>query len=146
MKTPPPLIAIVFLVFEWLLDRYVPIVSFQSESLRQFGMALAGVTIVLAFIAVIAFFAHRTTLNPHGKPSTMITGGIYRITRNPMYLSLTLLLIGGAVYLGSVTPFVLPIVFIALITNMFIIPEERMMTELFGEQYTQYAAKVRRWI
>ena len=78
--------------------------------------------------------------------SGIVTSGLYKISRNPMYVGLLTILIGYAVWLGSVTPFLLLPVFHFLITEMQIKPEERMLEQKFGEEYLDYKDRVRRWI
>ena len=98
--------------------------------------------------AVRAFLTARTTIDPvHiDQASALVTTGIYRVTRNPMYVALTALLCTWAAYLG--TPWVIagPILFAAFINRFQIIPEERMLRTLFGDAYAAYCQHVRRWL
>ena len=75
-----------------------------------------------------------------------MTDGVFRLSRNPMYLSLLLLLIGWAIWLGTISPWLVPPLFVIVITVGQIIPEERALVELFGERYLAYRASVARWM
>ncbi len=99
-------------------------------------------------LGVLAFRASRTTVNPlkPERASALVTGGIYRVTRNPMYLGMTLLLLAWAIQLSALLPFLGPVVFVAYITRFQIEPEERTLRRVFGDGYTAYARQVRRWL
>jgi len=81
-----------------------------------------------------------------GKSSALVTTGIYTLTRNPMYLGMVTLLTAWAVYLGALWPFVGPVLFILYINRFQIGPEEKIMHSKFGKEFTDYVARVRRWI
>ena len=81
-----------------------------------------------------------------GASSVVVTGGVYRLTRNPMYVGLVLLLWGWSVYLGSPWAWLGPLLFVGYVTRFQIVPEERALTRLFGADYVAYCAKVRRWL
>jgi protein-S-isoprenylcysteine O-methyltransferase Ste14 len=87
-----------------------------------------------------------TTLNPFGEPTALVTDGPYRFTRNPLYLSLALLLVGAATGLGSATPFLVVPGFVAAINVGFIRREEAALAAAFGEDFRRYCARVRRWL
>jgi protein-S-isoprenylcysteine O-methyltransferase Ste14 len=113
---------------------------------------IAGAAFLLAgvfgFPAFRAFARARTTINPvriEGA-STLVTTGIYGITRNPMYLSLTLLLVALAAALGSILGMPGPVIFALWINWLQIVPEERVLRAKFGAAYEAYTARVRRWI
>jgi protein-S-isoprenylcysteine O-methyltransferase Ste14 len=97
---------------------------------------------------LLAFRRARTTINPMkpGASSAMVSGGVYRITRNPMYVGLVLLLCGWSVYLGSPWAWLAPLAFAAYVTRFQIVPEERVLARLFGAEYAAYRARVRRWL
>ena len=108
------------------------------------------VTTGLAFdvLGIMAFRASRTTVNPlkPERASALVTGGVYRVTRNPMYVGMVFLLLAWAVYLSAVLPFAGIVVFILYITRFQIQPEERVLERLFGDEYATYATRVRRWL
>jgi protein-S-isoprenylcysteine O-methyltransferase Ste14 len=114
---------------------------------------LAAVALVLlgggiSLAGVISFRRAKTTVNPMkpGTTSSLVTTGIYRITRNPMYVGVLFVLVAWAVFLSSVWAFVGPLVFVLYINRFQIAPEERVLSAMFGTAYSNYLAKVRRWL
>ncbi len=107
---------------------------------------LAGLVIELS--AVLAFRRAKTTINPLRPHSTrnLVTSGVYRFTRNPMYLGLCLQLMALVVYLTAPVAVVGVVLFIVLTTWLQIVPEEQALRELFGEEYNDYCQRVRRWV
>jgi protein-S-isoprenylcysteine O-methyltransferase Ste14 len=108
-------------------------------------MAIAPAAPVAAFIQ---FARAHTTPNPH-KPdttTTLVTRGVYEWTRNPMYLGLSMLLLGWAVRLGTLTPFAGPLLFVPLMVHVQIRPEESALRAKFGEDYSRYCRRVNRWL
>ena len=107
-----------------------------------FAGALSGI------LGVLAFRAKRTTVDPTKpeKASSIVTGGIYRYTRNPMYLGMALALVGGVLRTGN--PFcILSVIFLVWYLTIFQIkPEEEALSKLFGTPYKDYQKRVRRWI
>ena len=117
--------------------------------MRQFlavTLAIAGVTFDL--LGLWAFRRARTTINPMkpGKASALVTGGVYQVTRNPMYVGLALLLAAWAVHLSRLWPLIGPALFVLYMNRFQIGPEERVMRGKFGDAYAAYAARVRRWL
>ena len=117
--------------------------------MRQFLAAvLAVVGVSFDLLGLLAFHRSRTTINPMNpsKSSALVTGGVYRVTRNPMYVGLALLLTAWAVHLSALWPFAGPVLFVIYMNRFQIGPEERVMRSKFGEEYAAYAARVRRWL
>lgn len=109
-------------------------------------LALVGVAIALS--GVISFRRAQTTVNPL-KPETstaLVTTGIYRITRNPMYLGMLAVLLAWAAYLSSAWALLGPVAFALYITRFQIIPEERALRSLFGTTFVAYTQRTRRWL
>lgn len=151
-KIPPPGIDLAVGVLMWGLARAVPAAQLWPQGAwplvlgAALGLALAGGLIALA--GVLEFRRARTTVNPlaPAKASALVTGGIYRITRNPMYLGMLGVLIGWAVYLGNAAAlFGLP-AFVWLLNTFQIKPEERALKAQFGSAFDRYAGRVRRWL
>ena len=115
-------------------------------SVLALPIVIAGV--VICGWGVISFRRAHTTLNPRtpGSASALVVRGVYRVSRNPMYLGFLLLLIGWAVFLHNLLVFVAPIVFIAYMNRFQIRPEEQALSALFGHEYRAYADNVRRWL
>ena len=90
--------------------------------------------------------ATATTRNPHGQPTAFVTDAPYTFTRNPMYLGLMAVLLGFALFFGSLAILIAPLIFYLAIDRMLIPEEEITMERLFGEQYLDYKRRVRRWL
>jgi protein-S-isoprenylcysteine O-methyltransferase Ste14 len=110
------------------------------------GLFIIGAGLLLAIRARALFLQNRTTLSPYESPAVLITTGPFRISRNPAYLAMALILFGSAVLMGSSVPFVFPVLFIVIIQVLFIPDEERRLVEIFGEGYREYQQRVRRWV
>jgi protein-S-isoprenylcysteine O-methyltransferase Ste14 len=100
----------------------------------------------LATWAMVTFRRHKTVVDPRGKVTTIVSAGPYRFTRNPMYLALMLIYTAGALAIGNVWVAVLIVPVFFALNNGVIAPEERYLRSAFGDQYTEYQRRVRRWI
>ncbi len=116
--------------FPWNLLGLVPLVG--------------GITLNL--VADAAFKKVRTTVKPFEKPSALITSGVFRISRHPMYLGMALILLGIAILMGSLFPLSVVAVFCILMELVFVRMEERMLEEQFGPAWIAYKQKIRKWI
>ena len=148
LKIPPPLVALAFGLAMFGVSRLAPELTFRRPAARPIAMALAVAGVMVALAGVFAFRRERTTVNPL-KPETttsVVSSGIYRFTRNPMYLGLSCALAGWAVYLSHAAAAVLLPVFVLYMNQFQIKPEERVLQAKFGPEFTQYMARVRRWI
>lgn len=112
------------------------------------ALLLIGTGLAIDLVSVAAFVKARTTVTPLApeKASSLVTGGLYRFTRNPMYLGMLLILTGIAVLLASPINIAILGVFIAYITTFQIKPEEALLEAKFGEAYRKYMQSVRRWL
>ena len=98
--------------------------------------------------AVASFIRLRTTVDPRypEKASKLVVVGIYRYSRNPMYLAIAIVLFGISIFLGALSSLLILFLFVAYINRFQIVPEEQILKEKFGRQYLEYADQVRRWI
>jgi protein-S-isoprenylcysteine O-methyltransferase Ste14 len=147
-KIPPPLVGVLVALAMCLASSVGPAWAFSPVA-RNVAVAIfvvAGLTFDV--LGLLAFRAARTTANPlkPERASALVTGGIYRLTRNPMYVGTCCILLAWAVYLSALLPFAGPAVFAMYMTRFQIQPEEQALSQLFGEQYAQYTARVRRWL
>jgi protein-S-isoprenylcysteine O-methyltransferase Ste14 len=124
----------------------LPLARWVDGSERWVGSVPIFFGAMIAGIADAQFKRRGTTVKPFQPSTAFVTGGTFRISRNPMYLALTLILIGIGVCLGSASPFVVVPLFVWLITVKFIRHEEASLGEQFGEAYTRYKQGVRRWL
>jgi protein-S-isoprenylcysteine O-methyltransferase Ste14 len=132
----------------WVLDRRLPLAHWLDPPWNRLALVPAALGVGIAAAALARFRQAQTTANPVdlSKSSRLVTDGIFRVSRNPMYLGLSLLLIGWALWLGSASPWFIPPLFVVLITRVQIIPEEQALGALFGEQYLAYRRRAARWI
>lgn len=148
LKVPPVALVVVYAAVMWAASTVFSAVSFPlpGASIVAFAFALIGGGIAVA--GVSAFRRHYTTVNPMKpeKTASIVTTGIYRFTRNPMYLGLAFVLVGWAMYLESVAALLLVPAFVAYMTRFQIKPEERALLAKFGPSFADYVATVRRWI
>ncbi len=132
----------------WYVSRYTIAIEVPAFVRLTLAIALAAIGAGFDVSGLVAFRRARTTVNPMkpGSASSLVHSGVYRVTRNPMYVGLVFLLLGWAAYLWS--PWVLfgPLAFAAYINRFQIAPEERALAALFGEEYRAYQARVRRWL
>jgi protein-S-isoprenylcysteine O-methyltransferase Ste14 len=148
LKVPPPAVALLIGAAMWGAARLLPAVSLPDPVRLVIAGVFAVFGITVALLGVFAFRRAKTTLNPvtPEAASSVVTGGIFGYTRNPMYVGLTLELIGWAVWLS--VPWVLlgPVGLMLFLTRFQIVPEERVMSLKFGRDYDQYRQRVRRWL
>ena len=148
LKVPPVAVVLVTAGFMWLVAWALPAMGFRfpARDLVAMSFALAGA--VTSALGVVSFRRARTTVNPM-KPelsSSLVVSGIYGLTRNPMYLGFLLVLLGWAVFLSSVLAFLFLPAFILYMNRFQIDPEERALAALFGQEFTAYKARARRWL
>ncbi|OQY55821.1 MAG: hypothetical protein DRR08_03915 [Candidatus Parabeggiatoa sp. nov. 2] len=142
----PPVYFLAFIVAMMALHFLWPIIKLLLFPWNILGLIPFVIGAVIILKANSAFKKHQTTTKPFEESSTLVTDGVFRITRNPMYLGLVLILFGIALFMGSLIPFVIIPLFIVLMYRMFIKVEEKMLKEKFGELYLKYKNEVRRWI
>jgi len=148
LKVPPVAVVLVTAAFMWLAAWAIPAFGFRSPARDLVAVSLALAGAVTSALGVISFRRARTTVNPM-KPessSSLVTSGIYRLTRNPMYLGFLLVLLGWAVFLSSILAFLFLPAFIVYMNHFQIEPEERALATLFGEAFAAYKARARRWL
>lgn len=146
MFIPPPIFLIFALALSYLVSTFVSGPKLVGLPYTVFGFIsiIGGVGL---FVWTIQLFkAQKTTLHPRGKPSSFISTGPYRLSRNPIYLGFLLIAIGTAFLFANLLAFVGPLIFFFFIST-FVIPfEEEMLTKLFGKDYQTYRTKTRRWV
>jgi protein-S-isoprenylcysteine O-methyltransferase Ste14 len=145
---PPPLIYVAGIVIGWLLHRWRPLPITAGPSAVRMMCAAAAFVAYLVFFggAFSAFRRARTTLIPNRPATAFVTNGPYRVTRNPMYVSLVALYVSVAIVLNSWWPIVLLPLVVLAIDRLVIANEERYLGSAFPEEYAAYKARVRRWL
>ena len=142
----PPVYFLLALIAMVALHYVVPIAQLISSPFRYTGIVLVVSAIALVLWAAVLFQRAGTAIKPFQKSSALITSGPYRMTRNPMYVGMVGALLGIAVLLGSVAPFLVVPVFTALIQSKFIRAEEAALERTFGSVFLDYKSRVRRWL
>ena len=142
----PPMWLALGIVVQFVCNEYFPGARFTSQ-----GGQIAGSLVLLAGLAMLVvagglFKQADTDLIPFKDVRALVTTGVYRYTRNPMYLGMALVLLGCAIVVGVATAFLIPVIFVVIIQYRFILPEEQMLRELFPEEFPAYCQQVRRWI
>ena len=145
LKIPPPVVVFVGGLLNWFATRWTDSLFSPPELVIGALIVVAG---VVGVAGVLGCLRCKTTVHPWSpdETSVLVTQGVFRLSRNPMYLALLLLLL--AFYLYQPTWFS-PLVFVVVtwyLTRFQILPEERILSEKFGDQYAQYASSVRRWL
>lgn len=146
-KVPPPVVATIVAVAMWSLSAYGPAINLSAKMTETLILLLVIVGVSFDVCGLLAFRQSKTTINPMNlnKTTALVTSGIYRLSRNPMYVGLVLFLTAWAIQLSMLWPFIGPIVFIIYINRFQIKPEERVMESKFDD-YSTYKNKVRRWL
>ncbi len=148
LKIPPVLVTIAFASMMWLLALATP----DVHALRGLASVFSAIAMLtgglFALSGVVAFRKARTTVNPTtpGASSSLVTAGVYRYTRNPMYLGFLLLLIGWGLFLANAFALTLTFAFVGYMNRFQIEPEEKALESLFGSDFATYRTQVRRWL
>jgi protein-S-isoprenylcysteine O-methyltransferase Ste14 len=142
----PPVYFLVALGLMALLDYVVPVLPLIVRPYRYAGAVFVALGLALAAWGALLFRRAGTGILPFSPATALVTRGPYRFTRNPMYLGMAAVLLGAALLMGSLTPFVVIPAFMALIADRFIVREEAMLETAFGAAYLDYKARVRRWL
>ena len=145
-KIPPPILALVMIVLIYLSSFFIESTTFNYQGSFSILALILGFECLLPSFKLFAKF--KTTITPL-KPSNstaLVTEGLYRYSRNPMYLGLLLITIASTIWFGTWLGIIINIVFIFLFNFLQIIPEEEALLEIFGEEYEEYKKNVRRWI
>ena len=142
----PPVVALMFIVIAYFFGRFTPLPFVAPLILQYVGLIMTFVGFLLGIGAFIEFRKARTTLDPHGSAKQLVTSGIYRFTRNPIYLGFLLMVIGLPLNSGLYWGIVVAPFYILLMNRLVIEREEAYLEKKFGKIYTSYKSQVRRWL
>ena len=156
LKIPPPVVALCLALLMWLVASaalpFTPAfeLPFSHRAGLRAGLA-AGCVVIgqgISMAGMVSFRRARTTLNPlnPGAASALVRSGIFRLTRNPMYLGLLLTLAGWSAWLWSPVSLLFLPVFVLYVNRFQIDPEERALARLFGAEFAAYRTRVRKWV
>ncbi|HNC24962.1 MAG TPA: isoprenylcysteine carboxylmethyltransferase family protein [Opitutaceae bacterium] len=148
LKVPPVALNLALMGLAAVADRVASAARIAVPHAGLYASALATAGLVIAILGVISFRRARTTVNPlqPENVSALVVTGIYRVTRNPMYLGLLWIQLGWSVWLGNPVTLVSPVLFVAYMNRFQIHPEERALSARFGPAFAAYQSRVRRWL
>lgn len=148
LKVPPAFVFLFHAFLVWMAARYLPIADIEIPGKRVIVQAFGAAGVAIAILAMGLFRKAGTTVDPliPDKASKIVDGGIYRYTRNPMYLGLVLILAAWIVWKGNLVGVIFLATCIWYLTTFQIKPEEQALTRKFGKEYLNYRNKVRRWL
>jgi protein-S-isoprenylcysteine O-methyltransferase Ste14 len=148
LKIPPDIVALLIAALMWLASAVTPDLSFPLlvRILVSGVLAVAGAGLIID--ARVMLGRARTTWQPGtpGRTAALVTGGVYRFSRNPMYLGMLLILVGWAAALMSPVALGISVLFVPYMDRFQIGPEERVLSALLGQSYRDYLSGVRRWL
>jgi protein-S-isoprenylcysteine O-methyltransferase Ste14 len=143
---PPPLVYATGLGLSWWLEKIVPLGFVPSHDVQQITWGLVWLGFALMLWAVVTIWRHNTTVNPYKGVSSLVTTGPFAFSRNPIYLADVLVYLAVMVLMGTIWPlFFAPLVWVVM-RYAVIAHEEAHLTAKFGDVYTVYCQRVRRWI
>ena len=142
----PPVWLLLGIISIFAFNEMYPMIRFTSLLFQILGGVIIVVGLLLLVTANGLFVRAGTDVIPFRNVSSLVTTGIYRFTRNPMYLGMAVVLLGCAITVGVVPALLVPVVFAVIVEARFIRPEEQMLLELFPEEYPAYCQRVRRWL
>lgn len=147
-QIPPVVVVLVTAASMWLSSRAVPAFDFQIPFQGFIAIALAIAGAAISILGVMSFVRAGTTVNPLSPDaaSSLVTSGVYRISRNPMYLGFLLLLLAWGVYLSNLPAFLFIPLFVVYMNRFQIAPEESALRSRFGPEFASYCNQVRRWL
>ena len=146
MKIPPPILVLILVVSSFLSSKKIDVIHIPHQTLVSILILLIGILILI--IPITKFIKYKTTIDPieFKKVNKLVTSGIYKYSRNPMYLGLLLIVISSSILYLNIYSVSTPIFFYYWINRFQIQREEIFLTEKFGKEYLSYKTKTRRWI
>ncbi len=146
MKIPPPILVLILVVSSFLSSKKIDVIHIPNQTLASILILLIGILILI--IPVSKFIKSKTTIDPikFNKVNKLVTSGIYKYSRNPMYLGLLLIVISSSILYLNIYSVITPMIFYYWINRFQIKREEIFLTEKFGKEYLLYMTRTRRWI
>ncbi len=142
----PPIVAMFYIIVALLLGYFIPALAGMSQTMKNIGLGITFIGFLFGVAAFIEFRKARTTLDPHGSVKALVRSGIYRITRNPIYLGFLLMVFGFPLAYGSLWGLVAMPFYATTMSRLVIEKEEVYLEKKFKGEYTDYKSRVRRWL
>lgn len=146
VKIQPPILAMIHIVIAYLLGYFFPLPFSSPQAVGWVGLGISALGLILGLMAIYEFKRVRTTTDAHGSVKSIVSSGIYRFTRNPIYLGFVLMLIGLPLNIGSYWGIILVPVLVISMNKVVIEKEEVYLEKKFGKAYADYRSRVRRWM
>ncbi|APA62900.1 protein-S-isoprenylcysteine methyltransferase [Maribacter sp. 1_2014MBL_MicDiv] len=148
LKVPPVIVFLCFGSIMYLLDLVLPIGYFDFFGRLMLAKFLVGIGMVIALLALIQFRLAITTVDPTkpDKAQSLVISGVFKFSRNPMYLALLLILLALGIFLGNAFNTLVAAGFVAYMNRFQIIPEEQILLNKFGHSFKDYCILTRRWL
>ena len=147
LKLPPVLIFVIFSILMYVLSLVLPFGDFEFFGREVLILFLLGMGALVGFISLIQFYIAKTSIDPRtpSKASDLVTNGLYKFSRNPMYVALLMVLLAWGLWLGNAFNTLLAAGFVGYLNKFQIIPEEKALSDMYGKAYKHYCTQVRRW-
>ena len=147
LKIPPAVVFLICIGMMWALDQQIP-EWFVIDLGKWVPRGILALGVMVGLVGVFQFARSSTSVDPHHpeKASVLVTSGVFQFSRNPMYLAMLLILVGGFIKFGEPAGLIVLIFYVGYMNRFQIQPEEEMMQEKFGEAFSVYKKSVRRWI
>ena len=148
LKIPPLAVVVVMAILMWASALAAPTLALDIPGREVIALLLAGGGVAISISGVVSFRRAGTTVNPL-KPeasSSLVSTGVYSVSRNPMYLGFLMLLLGWAIYVSNALAFAFVPAFVLYMNRFQIEPEEQALTSRFGQEFVAYTVRVRRWL
>jgi len=146
MRLIPPVWFLLSLFAIFLVAWFVPTIVEINTAWHYAGYIIIGAAVGIIIVCSNEFRKHKTTIHPSHTPSVLVQSGPYSFSRNPIYLAMAILLTGCSIVLGNLVALPIVLVFIGIITVLFIEPEEEILNAEFGDEYNRYCKSTHRWI
>ena len=146
IKIPPPILVMILVISNYFSSKTIDLILLPNQDLISIIILLIGALILIN--PIFKFIKSKTTIDPikFKKVNKLITSGIYKYSRNPMYLGLLMIVISTSIFYLNIFSITTPFLFYFWINRFQIKREEIFLTEKFGREYMSYKIKTRRWI
>jgi len=134
------------IITQLLIGYIAPVEPLLSATWQYIGIALMVLGFATILLMARSFRKHETTIIPDGQPSTLMEGGLFAYSRNPIYVAMAVLLIGSGLAIGHIAALIVVPLFVLLVQQIWIVKEEENLEAEFGQIYRNYKIKVRRWL
>lgn len=146
VRIPPPAMYILTFVVGWLLQSRLPLPFVSHDVALPAGLTVVAIGLVMALMSVVTMLRGHGTVNTNLQSPALVVSGIYRISRNPMYVALTIMYTGFALAMSLPWALILAPLLLVYVRTLVIAREEKSLVNAFGQQYLDYKARVRRWL